>query len=614
MQTTLNSSLRRLALAVILSLPTLPAQAELPSVDVLVNFTGSQAGGGNGSIPPGTLTEAADGWLYGRTIFGGGTEANLQTTSPSGGGLQGGRVSTFYRIRNNGTGFEILARDPAILPASTWGWLAASDGYLYAPSSSNAGTLLRYLPGGTDWEGFGPTGTRATAVAETGGRFIFSTASSSAMRALSADGTTVTPLVTGNSAGGNNPLQIKVNSDGTTFIYFSGGGGAGCGSLERLSADGSTLQKLVSFSGATVGCYSNNPARALVLAGDYVYGATRQGELGGGVLWRVHKDALPGVGATSVRDPDCIAAGTPVRQCPFVVTDPGRPEAVEILHSFSTGNVLGGSNPDNLILGQDGNVYGISDGGATLDGDPASGTIWRYRIAREAGAEDVLEVLHTFSAELPDPARNNKYWVNGAELTSALNTGANAGGHTVGALMQASNGHFYGLATRGGSYGWGALFRFNPGDEVPLGATLTAAPPQVVFGINSLNASSNHYRMALGHYWIGLNWQAVYASDCVASSNDPDSTWTGPQPLSGGRTQAQPAHRIDATKLGIWTYTLTCQPNSSEFTEPVSATVTFEVVPVVADPKDVGNGGGTFSFGLLLGLLGLGIWRFRHSA
>ncbi|VCU69141.1 hypothetical protein PIGHUM_01201 [Pigmentiphaga humi] len=561
---------RCLPLLLALAVSAGPARAALPSVDIITNFTGSQPGGGNGSLSHGTLTEGADGYLYGRSLFGGGTEANMQDA----GGLQGGRVPVFYRLRNDGSGFEVLSRNATVLPVATGGWLAAGDGYLYGPSNNNGGVLLRYLPGGSpEWTFFGPNSTvspRADVVAESLGRFIVGR-TSNPLRALSMDGATVTTLAALGNVGAS-PIYMVTDTDGTVYGVFSTGGGNGRGSLFRLSADGAALKLILGFDDNQVGGYFNGPYRPIVLAGDYIYGVTYRGPLAGGVFWRIRKDAA---GANSGRDD------------------------VEILHSFGTGDVLGGNNPDNLILGRDGHIYGITQGGATLSGAPASGAIFRYRIGEGEDDKGLLEVLHTFSRELPDPPRNNIYYVNGAPVASPINLGANAGGHTVTALAQASNGQFYGLTSFGGSYGWGTLFRFNPGDEVEPGSALTPVQPQVIFGINSLDAGQNRYTLAVGGH-VSFYWRGVFAAGCVASSTEPDSPWNGPRPQEGNYLKAE---RIDAVKGGTWQYTLTCEPQSSEYTEPVSATVTVEVVPEVADAKEVGNGGGAFGWWSLLPLL-----------
>lgn len=592
----LTTPLRRMALAFSLLLPTVSAHAALPSVEVRVDFTGSQAGGGNGAQPNGALS-ALDGYLYGSTVFGGGTEADLDGTN----GNFGGRVPVFFRIREDGDGYEVLQRAPELLPASDYGWLAGSDGHLYAPSNTSLGLLLRYLPGSDGWTAFGPEAAtsrdRGATVSELGGRFVIGSSNSSSsvppFRSLSLDGTTVSELpATSSNSKGNRPILTLADEDGALFAYFSGGGGYGRGALVRLSPDGTELEKLVTFDDTTVGGYNSLIGRPMVLAGDYVYGVTRFGELNGGVLWRVPRDAQPEIRPTyeSELDIECLQAGNPISQCiTQTLIDPGSPEQVEILHSFSTANLFGGSEPDYLVKGADGHVYGITSGGIGFDGELASGAIWRYRDATSPGEEGVLEVLHTFSDARPGTPRNNLYQLDGQEMTSTINTGANAGGHTVNTLAVADNGALFGTTALGGSYGWGTLFRFHPGDEIPEGAALSPVPPQVVFGINSLNAANQHYAVAVGGRF-SLYWQAVYSDGCMASSDDPDAGWSGAQPSSA--RYLTEAFDVDANELGTWTYTLTCQADHEDLTGPVSSTVTVDVVPVVAEPRDVGNGGG----------------------
>lgn len=263
------------------------------------------------------------------------------------------------------------------------------------------------------------------------------------------------------------------------------------------------------------------------------------------------------------------------------------------------------------MLGADGHIYGTTQGGSTSGGEPASGSIFRYRIAQSEGESDVLELLYIFSDALPLPARNNTYLVNGVPIASSENRGANVEGHSVSGLVATSDGGFIGTTRRGGSHGWGTLFRFLPGNEVSPGSALTPVTPQVLLTIGGLNVGEQHAVLAVGTQ-TRFSWRGVYAAGCVASSTEPDSTWAGPRPQQA--VNLDETETIVASKVGTWRYTLTCLPQSSVSTDPVSATVTVEVVTARLEPKDMGNGGGG---GLSLpGLLlaGGAAWRLRRRA
>ena len=109
--------------------------------------------------------------------------------------------------------------------------------------------------------------------------------------------------------------------------------------------------------------------------------------------------------------------------------------AFTTLHTFDTVDGLDGANPyAGLIQGKDGNFYGTTYFGGT-DG---VGTVFRF--SKSVG----VTVLHSFV----QPQHLN--YPDGAFLQAAL--------------IQASDGQFYGAATQGGvsAGGWGTLFKISP--------------------------------------------------------------------------------------------------------------------------------------------------------
>jgi uncharacterized repeat protein (TIGR03803 family) len=97
-----------------------------------------------------------------------------------------------------------------------------------------------------------------------------------------------------------------------------------------------------------------------------------------------------------------------------------------VVYSFNTGPE--GQNPVGLIQGGDGNFYGITSKGGTSN----LGTVFEIT---SAGVETVL---HSFVG------------------------GATDGSLPAGALIQGSDGNFYGTTSNGGTNGYGTVFRITP--------------------------------------------------------------------------------------------------------------------------------------------------------
>jgi uncharacterized repeat protein (TIGR03803 family) len=98
-------------------------------------------------------------------------------------------------------------------------------------------------------------------------------------------------------------------------------------------------------------------------------------------------------------------------------------------------NVLGNSPSGKPIQGKDGNFYGMTSAG----GQYGKGTIFKYTPSTGA-----MVVLHVFSGDTND------------------------GGLPYGSLVMAHNGIFYGMTYKGGSYGYGSLFKVTPAGKFTL--------------------------------------------------------------------------------------------------------------------------------------------------
>lgn len=566
-----NSVARALALILGMATVAAPTHAALPSITNVTNFTAALPAGGNGARPTNPLTEAADGYLYSRARAGGGTVLNNQ---------QGGTDAVFFRIRNDGTGFEVLGSGPTTVAPTSTRWISAGDGYLYSPGPSS-GLIQRYRHGTTTgWEDFftGSSGY-IISILESDNLFFLTANTGSALSSLSLDGSLETLLrATGSSSAtdGSSPHYMIRGSDGRLYGLQSTGGSGGAGTLFSMNRDGSDYRVLQNFNSLSTGYQNTSAIKPLIEATDgKLYGINYNGsggDVAGGAIYRIDKDG----------------------------------GNYELIYGFATNTDRGGYNPNTIFQAQDGHIY-IS---TIYGGANRGGTILRYRID-----DGVLELLYTFEA-LTGPAQNN-IWTHPttgvtAVVNAAINGGSNAAGRNPYHLMQASNGQFYGVAMLGGSHGWGSLFRFEPGDEVAPDAMLNDAPPEMLgFGVNSGYLDSA--TVAVGNS-ISLYWNTRGVAGCTASSNEPGSAWSGSKVAKANTSVT--AVSVAPVQAGTWTYTLTCRPQSPNYPN-VSASITVNAAPAVTEPQAVGNGGGGGALGWLLAplaVLGLACRRRRASA
>jgi uncharacterized repeat protein (TIGR03803 family) len=120
--------------------------------------------------------------------------------------------------------------------------------------------------------------------------------------------------------------------------------------------------------------------------------------------------------------------------------------ALTTLYSFcAMPNCSDGSGPGGLVQGTDGNLYGVATSGGNSSNQ---GVIFKVS---PTGA---MTTLYTFCSQPNCP--------DGAGLFSAL--------------IQASDGTFYGTTQFGGSYGGGEVFRITPGGALTLIYSFCAQP------------------------------------------------------------------------------------------------------------------------------------------
>ena len=233
---------------------------------------------------------------------------------------------------------------------------------------------------------------------------------------------------------------LALGSDGNFYGTTSGGGtNGGNGTVFKISTNGA-LTTLYSFTGGIDGA---NPQAGLALGGDgNFYGTT-------------------------------AAGGTNSDGTVFKISTNG---TLTSLYSF-TGGVDGSQPVAGLVQGSDGHFYGATPGGGTNN----RGTVFKI------GTNGPLTGLYSFTggndgaspeAGLVQGSDGNLYGTtvaggtngygtvfkistNGA-LTSLYSfTGGDDGAQPLGALVQGSDGNFYGTTAGGGTNGEGTVFKIS---------------------------------------------------------------------------------------------------------------------------------------------------------
>jgi uncharacterized repeat protein (TIGR03803 family) len=369
-----------------------------PTVSTLYSFTGSVTGSSDGSGPTGSLVQGSgDGNLYGATFSGGGTEmlGTVFKITPA------GHETVLYALGTSG--FD--------LPGICGGLTQGSDGNFYGVTVGSfggpyAGEVFQVTPAGAE------TTIRQLYGADTGDN---------------AYACGLTELSDGYLYGwGLVPYQVEQGPGLATLLNVTYPTQARVTSSYILKATDGSLY-ITQQADVTTGVVLK------VVAGT----ATPFYSFG-----RVPDDAGP-PGAPLIEGTDgnlygtSATGGSPSAACPngcgtvFRIT----PAGVEtVLHSFG-GNAADGQAPSGaLVQGTDGNFYGLtSAGGNTPTGSATPncncGTIFRITPAGEE------TVLYSFG------------------------TGANDGKQPSGALLQASDGNFYGTTGSGGPSNDGTVFK-----------------------------------------------------------------------------------------------------------------------------------------------------------
>jgi len=264
---------------------------------------------------------------------------------------------------------------------------------------------------------------------------------------------------------GNSPMAGLVQGTDGDFYGTTFAGGAGyAGTVFKITPSG-TLTTLYSFCVTFDGeCQDGyGPEAALVQATDgNFYGTTSGG---------VYEVATPGNGGTV-----------------FKITPGG---TLTTLYSFCF-SCTDGSNPTaGLVQGSDGDLYGTTLGGGSGSGCEnetdglnrvfGCGTVFKITLS---GA---LTTLYNFCSQ-PSCA-------DGASPGMAMGEFVDSPGT---ALVQGSDGNFYGTTTEGGAYGYGTVFKITPSGTLTTLYSLGSTDGQNPNGLIQA-ANGNFYGTTAGN-------------------------------------------------------------------------------------------------------------------
>jgi uncharacterized repeat protein (TIGR03803 family) len=285
---------------------------------------------------------------------------------------------------------------------------------------------------------------------------------------------TLTTLYNFASTEGNSPYGGLIQATNGNFYGTTGAGGSGanctgdggCGTIFRITSEG-TLTTLYSF------CQQTNCADGYYPRGSLIQGA--DGDLYGFTI----------EGGANTK------SGSPNYGTIFKITTAG---VFTSLYSFcALTNCADGYSPSGILQATDGNFYGATaEGGASDYGD---GTLFKFTSA------GVLTTLHDFCP-------------NGEHCDD---------GEYPEALVQATDGNFYGVTNEGGRSGHGIAFQLSMGLN-PFVETVTAsgAPGSsvIILGTNLTGASSVTFNGAAASFTL--------VSSTEITATIPTGATTGP--------------------------------------------------------------------------------------
>ncbi len=209
-----------------------------------------------------------------------------------------------------------------------------------------------------------------------------------------------------------------------------------------------------------------------------------------------------------------------------------------------------GTGPESLIMGTDGNLYGVATTGGTVNGGTGAGTVYRLTVAGE------FALLHTFDGTNDGSGPNNLIQgTDGNFYGTTAQGGANnagtvfritpAGGFTTLysfaggtssrtplGLVQGSDGNLYGTTTYGGAAatannsGYGTVFRLTPAGAFTLLHSFTNGSDDASPSLLIQGSDGNFYGEAASAMGIGAGGVIVTTSSFLAFKITPSGDFT----------------------------------------------------------------------------------------
>jgi len=425
---------------------------------VLRRFSGTD---GDGNLPTG-LMEGSDGALYG-TTYGGGTND----------------VGTVFKLNKDGTGYTLLRSftGTGVDGSAPRGLVEGSDGALYGTTSSggtgDVGTVFKLNKDGSGYmvlrsfnlfDGGNPF---AGLVKGTDGALYGVTISNTiladgAVFKLNQDGSGYSVLYHFNGTGGDGKYPAAGLMEGSDGVLYgtTPDGGANAGTVFKLNRDGGSYAVVRRFTG-TGGDGSGPRARLVEGSDGSLYGTTA----GGGILavigtvFKLNKDgsayrvlhSFSGFGGDGY-EPQALVkgsdgalygttsgGGSDYGGTVFKLNQDG--SGYRLLRSF-TGTGGDGSGPEaGLMEGSDGALYGTTYSGGVINANNPGGLGTVFKLNRDGSG---YTVLRRFSGTSGD------------------------GSHPQASLVEGSDGALYGTTYRGGVTnaifnpdGFGTVFKMN---------------------------------------------------------------------------------------------------------------------------------------------------------
>ncbi len=445
---------------VLLAAVATSAAAQTAALATLHSFQGNPS---DGASPRAGVIIGANGSLYGTTYGGGanictapaldgcGAVYELAPPAVAGGAWTETLIYSFRGCCVDATiptGGLVLGSHGVLYGATDFGGVGNGNGAVFQltpPATAGAAWTESVLYSVNDDRSHGPAGSlllgqNGTLYGANAGRIEGDHTYGAAVFALSppaapgGNWTESTLYAFDKPTGGTNPRAGLVANQGALLgtDYYGGSqscGKIGCGAvfeLQPLSTAGPRSEvTLYSFTGPPLD--GANPTAALTVGRDGVlYGTTLYGGSGALCIARENGTVVSGCGAVFQLTPPAAPGGT------WTET---------VLYSFTGLNGDGAYPAANLILGENGSLYGTTQyGGSATSGSPCTsygatgcGTVFEMMPPTTPGGTWTETVLYSF-------------------------TGASDGANPTAPLLLSASGVLYGTTSAGGTAGWGTVF------------------------------------------------------------------------------------------------------------------------------------------------------------